>query len=806
MTGVLDDLRHGVRALVRAPGFVSLAILTLALGIGATSAMFSVVYGVLLRPLPFAAPEQLVRVWSTAADGGRSSFAPGRFLDLQRESRALGDAAAYIGTFSGLAAGGDPVRLAGAEVTANFFEVLGAPAQRGRVFTAADRPGAALLVLSDGAWRQQFGADPAIIGRSLRLDGQPFEVIGVMPRDVALPERARFWKLAPQPVPTPPMEIDGDLLTHRDLGYMDVVARLAPGVTPAEAAAELRGLAATLATRHPDDDAGNGFDLEPIYETIVGDVRQSLILLFAAVGTVLLIACTNVASLMLARALSRRRELAVRTALGARRGRLARQLIVESLVLATAGGALGVVVAGWALDGLRLLLPPTVPRLAAIRLDWAVVAFAAATSIVVGVAFGTAPAWMSRTLASPDVLRDGGRTSTGGRQWVRHGLVVGQVALAALLLVAAGVMATSLVKLQRVEVGFRAAGVVTQPLVLPQSRFDRAAQVRFYEALTERLSADPRVTSAAVVFPSPFGGSQTSAGIRLDRPAPSSTAETEHTVRLSSITPEFFDAMGITLLSGRRFDRSDFPEASRRAIVNRTFADRLLGGGDVIGRSLQLGDDAGERYAIVGVVADARADRLDRAAEPMAYLPHSHLTLPFMRLVVRGTGDEAATRDAMATALRAEAPDLALEPPQTLAALISNSTAEPRFRSRLVAAFAATALGLAILGLYGLISYAVSGRTREIATRLALGATPAAMRGGVIREGLILTAAGLVAGLSIAAALGRLIEGLLYETAPIDPGVTVALVLVMAAAAVVACYLPARRAMRIAPIEALRAE
>jgi putative ABC transport system permease protein len=804
--GVIDDLGQGLRALRRAPGFCALALLTVALGIGGTAAMFSVVYGVLLRPLPFAAPEQLVRVWSTAGNGQRGSLAPARFLDVERESRALAGAAAYISTFSGLAAGSDPVRLAGAEVTADFFEVLGASAARGRTFTAADRPGAALLVLSDGAWRQQFGADPDIVGRSLRVDGQPFEVIGVMPLDFALPERARFWRLAPQLVPTPPMAVEGELLAQRGLGYMDVIARLAPGVTPAEASSELRVLAATLGTRHPDEDAGNGFDVEPVYETIVGDVRQSLLLLFAAVGAVLLIACTNVASLMLARALGRRRELAVRAALGAPRLRLARQLIIESLVLALAGGALGVVVAGWALDGLRLLLPATVPRTAAIRLDWTAVAFAAATSLVVGLAFGTAPAWMSRALASFDALGDGGRTSTGGRQWLRRGLVVGQVALAALLLVAAGVMATSLFKLQRVDVGFRAAGVVTQQLVLPQSRYDRAAQVSFYEAVTERLAADPRIAAAGVVFPSPFGSSQTAATIRLDRPAPGSAADAEHTVRLGSITPGFFDAMGITLLAGRRFDRSDFPEASRRAIVNRTFADRLLGGGDVVGRYLQLGDDAADRYTIVGVVADARAARLDQAAEPLAYLPHTHLTLPFMRLVVRGTGSEAATRDAMAAALRAEAPDLALDPPQTLQSLVTASTAEPRFRSRLVGGFAATALFLAVLGLYGLVSFTVSGRSREIATRLALGATPAAMRTAVIGEGLALTAVGLTVALAVAAALGRLVEGLLFETAPLDPAVIGALVVVMALAAVVACYLPARRAMRVAPTEALRAE
>ena len=476
--------------------------------------------------------------------------------------------------------------------------MIGAGAARGRVFaSASDRPGAALVVLSDGAWRQHFGADAQVLGRMLRVDGQPYEVVGVMPADFAFPERAQFWRLAPQPVPTPPLQVEGDLLSNRDVGYMDVIARLAPGVAAGEALAELRVLASTLAARHPDHDAGRGFDVEAIYDTIVGDVRQSLLLLFAAVGAVLLIACTNVASLMLARAVGRRRELAVRTALGAPRARLARQLIVESLVLALAGGVLGVLVSTWALEGLRALLPATVPRVEAIRLDLAAVGFAVVTSTIVGLAFGVAPAWMSTALASFDALRDGGRTSTGGRQWLRRGLVVGQVAVAAVLLTAAGVMGTSLLKLQRVDVGFRTEGVVTQQIVLPQSRYDRAAQTRFYQALTDRLNDDPRVAAAGVVFPSPFVSSQASATIR-PRPAGGGRCARSRVHRAPGV-----DHAAVLRGDGHSAPRRPHLHVSRSArgrrqhlIVSRSFAERLLGGGDVIGRRLKFGDDEDDWY------------------------------------------------------------------------------------------------------------------------------------------------------------------------------------------------------------------
>lgn len=534
--------------------------------------------------LPVAAPEQLMRVWqTTAGNGQRGSFSPGAFLDVQREARSLSGTAGYIGTFADVALGPEPVRRPGAEVTATFFDVLVATAARGRVFDATgDASGAALVVLSDGAWRHHFGADPQVVGRSLRVDGQPYEVVGVMPADFAFPQRAQFWGLAPQRVPTPPVQSDGDLLTQRDLGYVDVVARLVPGVTPREAMGELRVLAASFAERDPDNDRGRGFDLEPVYDTIVGEARPSLWLL-----------------------------------------------------------------------------------------------------------------------------------------------------------------------------------------------------------------------AAAVVFPSPLVTSQASASIRLDRPAPGDAPETEYTVRLRSITPQFSAAMGIPLLAGRTFTATDLPETATSVIVSRAVAERLFGGGDVIGRRLRLGDEADDWYTGVGVAGDARSAKVDTAAEPIAYLLYTHLALPFMRLLVRGPNADAVTTAALLAAVRAEDSQLALDPPETLTALVVGSSAEPRLRSGLVGSFAVTALGLAVLGLYSLVSYTVTGRTREIATRLALGATPAAMRDGVMREGLAFTGTGLALGLGAAAALGHLLERLLYETSPIDPGVIALLVALLALASLVACYLPARRAMRV---------
>lgn len=806
MTGLADDVRHGLRALARAPGFCALVLATLALGIGLTSAMFSVVYGVLYRPLPYGDAAALVRLWQTNVAGDPGAFPPGPFFDVQREAHSLAGVAAYFAGVSSVGTAADPARLESAEVTANFFDVLGVTAAHGRALSAtADPPGSSTAVLSDLAWRQHFGGDPGIVGRTIRVDGTPYQVVGVMPPRMDFPRQTMVWRVAARAVPTPPLEVKGDLAAHRDIGYLDVVARLRPGVTAAQARGDLRVLAGALAQRYPADE-DHGFLVEDLQEALVGASRPSLLLVFAAVGALLLIACTNLAGLLLARAVGRRRELAVRAALGAPRSRLARQLIVESLLLAAAGGALGLLLTSWTLDGVRTMLPDSVPRAGDIAVDGVAVLFALSVSAIVGVLFGTAPAFLSTGHTAAEALHDGGRTATGGRLWVRRGLVLGQVAVAVVLLGAAGVLTASLVRLERIDVGFTAEGVVTQQVVLPLSRYDRAAQVRFYQAVLDRLARDSRIAAASLVFPTPLVTGKASATVHLDRPAPGAAEDRTHSVKLGSIAQGYFSAMRIPFLGGRDFTPADYGEDATAIVVNQSFATDLLGEALPLGRRIRFGDADDDWYTVTGVVADARTAALDTPTGPVAYIPFTHLTLPFMRLVARGAGPDAGTSAALVAAVRAEDGELALDPPEPLPQLLANASSTPRFRSRLVAAFALLAIGLVVLGLYGLVSYTVSSRTREIATRLALGATPAQVRRSVLGEGLALTGAGLAIGLAAVAALGRLLRSLLYQTSSADPLVLASLVLAMAAVAAVACYVPARRAMRIEPTAALRAD
>lgn len=806
MRGLVDDVRYAVRALGRAPGFSSLAIATLAAGVGLTVAMFSVVYGVLFRPLPFAAPDRVVQVFRTGPGGRGGNVSPGPFVDLQHEARSLRGVAASSSTAFVIGTGLDAPRVDGADVTANYFDVLGARAVLGRGFSAdLDRPGDALVVLGDATWRSAFGGATDVVGRTVRLDGVAHTVVGVMPAGLAQPRGVEVWRLASGDVPTPPMRVDGDAASSRDIAYLDVIARLADGVSPAEADAELRTLAQSLAARYPATDAGHGFHVEPVLETLVGPARRSLLTLFAAVAAVLLLASTNLAGLVLARTIGRRRELAVRGALGASRLRLARQLVVENVLLALAGGGGALVLGTWLLDGLRLLLPTSLPRRDDIHLDLTAAGFAVLISMVVGVVVGTSPAWWTSSLDPADALHAGGRGATapgGARRW----LVTAQIAVAAVLLTGGGLMVQSLVRLQQVEVGFVAEGVTTQPVVLPASRFDEAAQMAFFQGVLRRLHDDPRVSHASVVFPTPLVNNQASVTLRLDRPRAGEPADREYVVRLASIGSDYFGVLRTPFVQGRDYAAADFAPAARALVVNQALAERLLGGGDVLDRRLRLGDTAADDYRIVGVVANASAVALDEAPEPTIYMPFSQLTLPFMRLLVRGPGPEAGRQAALRGAVHAEAADLSLDPAESLTSIVARASAEPRFRARLATGFAILALALAALGIYALLSYSVAGRTRDFATRLALGADPGLVRRAVLVEGLSLAAVGLAMGLLTVIALGRLVGALLFQTSPTDPFVLAAMSAAMLVTSALACYVPARRAMRIDPMQALRAD
>ncbi len=799
------DFRHALRTFARAPGFTLVVVLTLALGIGSTTTLFSLVYGVLLRPLPYPDADRVVRVWNTRANGQDSSFSPADYLDVQREVRGFHAVAGMFAQPAILTDGAEPVRVAAAQVTPRYFDVFGVPAARGRTFADRDR-GTSVAVLADGAWREQFGGDPAIIGRTIHIDRQPYTVVGVMPRGfAALPDDVRLWRVSSGDVPTPPLVVHGDLNAQREVGYMDVVARVAGGTSLAQVNGELRALATRLARQFPDDKAGESFRVEPLREQMVADVRLGLLVLFGAVGAVLLIAGANVAGLLLARAAARRREFAVRSALGASRARLVRQLLVESVLLATAGGAVGLGAASWGLDLLKATLPRTIPRVSEIALDPAVVLFAAGVSIAIGLLFGTAPAWIESAVTVGEALKDGGRAGTGARQWSRRSLVVTEVAVALVLLASAGLLVGSLVKMERVDPGFRAEDVAVMQLALPQARYDGAAQARFYESLVARLAADGRVQAAAVVFPTPLVNNSASAQYQVDVGPRVPQAERPN-ARLAAISAGYFSVLRIPVLRGRPFTEADMADGATSVIVNRAFAGRHFPGMDPIGHRVLLGEDAGEQFTIVGVVGDIRAGSLAEAPDPMMYLPVRQLTLPFMRVMIRSRAGLAAAADALKTAVRAEAPDLPVERVEALTTIVSASAAQPRFRAWVVTAFAAAALVLAALGLYGLISYSVTERVREFGVRLALGATPREVLAMVLREGLGLTGIGLAIGVVGALAVARAIASLLYETSASDPLTLAGVALVLALTAVVACALPARRAMRVDPIVALRVE
>jgi len=792
-----QDIRYAFRSLIRAPGFTLVALATLALGIGGTTAIFSIVDGVLLRPLPYSDPDRILRVARISANGSTDSFSAADYRDLKNTATAFSALAGYRSDIVDMTGRGEPVRIIGMQTTAAFFDVFDAAPLLGRTFhEATDQPGAAIAVISDTIWKQQFGSNPAVIGTQVRFNGTPTEIIGVVPEFLRHPQKSDVWMLSTRDIPTSPFGM-GNIEGSRDVHYFNVVGRIARDHSLVEGQQQLQSIGDQIARDHQSN-AGSTFKGEMLASSMVADVRTAMLVLLGAVGFVLLIACANIAGLLLARGAARRRELAVRTALGAGRVRLIQQLLTESVVLALAGGALGMLVATWTQRLLVTLAPENLPRLADVTLDWRIASFAFVATIMVGVLFGLTPALQSSRPELNADLKDGGRTGTS-RTGMRNVMVVAQVALALVLLIGAGLMLTSFSRLRSVDPGFKISEVVTVELMLPLARFNEAAQRNFYMGVLERLQANPVTANSAMLFPFPFGGGNASASLDIigqtTPPAQRPSAE------LNSISPGYLKASGIRLVRGRDFDTTDGPNSPPVALISES-AVKLFGGKDPIGEQLDMGDPV----TIVGIVSDVRRRSLDAPPRAALYLPYTQFVLPYMGAIVRTDRGAGAVASAVTTAVAQIDPDLPIGDVKTMEQIIEDSTGEPRFRSFLIASFALLALLLAAVGVYGLISFTVTQRVPEIGVRLALGASPRQVFSQVIGQGMRLATIGVVLGLIAAAAATTLVRGLLFNTSATDPAVYGSLAALLLAMAALACYVPARRAMRVDPMTALRSE
>ncbi len=796
MNRLVRDLRFAARTLLRSPGFALVAVLTLAVGIGATTAIFSVLYAVVLRPLPFPEPERLVSLSETTPTGEDFSTSEPNYLDFREQARSFAHLAALTDHEVALLGEREPERLQGVAVTPNYFAALGVAPAIGRAFLAEEAgPGAAVAVLSHALWAARFGADPGAVGRPIDLGGEPFTVVGVMPEGFVSPGDPDIWlPLAPSAG------------AEREDHALAMVGRLAPGVSSEAAAAEMRAIAARLGERYPATNGGWSVRLEPLRERMLGgELTRTLWVLMGAVGLLLLLMCANLANLLLARGVSRRREMGLRAALGAGPARLAGQLLAESLLLAAAGAAAGLLVAAWGVPLVRLLLPPETPRLAEIGVDGAVLSFTLAASVLCALLFGIFPALQASSSDVRTALREGSRGSSAAGRRVRDALVIGEVALAMTLLVAAMLLAGSFLRLQAVATGFADAEVLAVPLTLPGPQFEEHGEMaRVLAEVEARLRALPGVSAVGATNVAPLEGGGTVGNLSVEG-RPSGPGETSF-ARWRSVTAGFFEAAGVSLLRGRTLEPADFaPDAPAAIVVTDAFARRLFPGEDPIGRRVAMGVNGTNWRTIVGMVEDVRDIRLAEAPQPLFFLPEVG-GWPWMTLLVRTAADPAPLAPAVRSAIWSVGPTLAIPTVEPISAARRDAMSGPRFNLLLMAAFAAVALFLAVIGVYGIMSHTVLRRTREIGIRIALGARPERVLRMVVGRGLRLVLAGVAVGAVAALAFARLLGSLLFETAPSDPATLAGTAALLTGVALAAAWVPARRAARADPMEALRHE
>jgi putative ABC transport system permease protein len=814
---LLQDVRYALRMLRNSPGFAAVAILTLALGIGANTAIFSVIDSVLLRPLPYTDPAGLVMVWENNSQhpNPHNTVSPPDFLDWQSRNSVFAEMAAIFDQHANLTGNGLPQEVVLQDVSANFFSVLGVNPVLGPGFTAENgqKGHDDVVILSYGFWKERFAGDAAIIGKIILLNGHPLRVVGVAPQNFTwFIKDGSFTGAKPQM--WSPFVFPASFSDRKDIGrFLSVVARLKAGVTVAQAQSQMNAIAARIAEEYPDFNGYWGANVVPVRDQISGELRPALLILFGAVAFVLLIACANVSSLLLARASAREREIAVRTAMGASPWRIASQLLTESVVLALIGGAIGVALAIWGTDLLLAASPKNLLDLHSIPVDWRVLSFAAGATLVAGLLFGFLPSYICAHSGISETLKEGGRGSSAGKQkrFARSAFVVAQMCLALVLLAGSGLLIRSFIRLVGVDPGFDASHLLTFKVSLPSSKYKTdPAQLAFFQQLLARISRLPGVRNVSMNSFPPFTGLGSATGVHvLSQPQRSLMDLPVADVRV--VGPHYFPTMQIPLHAGRLFDAQELAEERHVVVINQAFADQYLHGVDPLGQKAviymkSLEESQNKPSEIIGVVGDVRQMGLDTPAEPTVYWPHPELVMSGMTILVRTVNDPLTLVSAVRDELQQIDPEQPMAAIATMDQLLAGSLSRSRFTMLVLGVFAALALVLACVGIYGVIAYSVTQRTQEFGIRIALGANRRDVLRLVLGQGTRLTLLGIGLGIVAALIITRLMATLLYGISATDPLTFTAVVLLLALVALAACYIPARRATRVDPIVALRYE
>ena len=798
---LIKDIRYGFRSLLKRPGFTAIALLALALGIGANTAIFSLVNAVVLRPLPFPESEQLVWVWGNISNGvNTASVAPLDFLDYRDQNRTFEQLAASVSVIVpvNLTGGGEPERLTASAVTGNYFDTFKVAPALGRGFTLDnEKPGQdEVTVLSHALWQKRFGGDPAIVNKTIILDGKSYQVVGVMGPEVSLPQAAQLWV---------PLNFDIDPgMKQRFAHFLRPIGRLKKGVTLAQAQADTDMIAAQLAEQFPESNNGWNLRLVSLRERLVGGSRTTLFILFGAVGFVLLIACANVANLLLVRAAARQKEIALRTALGAGRMRIARQMITESLLLSVIGGGLGALLAIWGVELLVKLSDNSLPPTVKVSIDATVLGFTFLISILTGLLFGLAPAFRTMRVNLIDSLKDGSRGGADGtlRNRTRSLLVVFESAVAVMLLIGAGLLVRSLIALQNVNPGFDANNVLTLRIDLSRSKYDGPDKAdHFFEQLQTRIAGLPGVEAAGLITELPLSGQPNDMPFAVEG-RPLVSRDQQFGADYRRINQHYFNALRIPLLRGRNFTEQEVRQNAKVLIVSQQLVDTAFPNEEALGKRLITGIN--EPYEIVGIVGDIRHRSLGNGPFAAMYMPTRGTNS--MNLVIRTKGDPLSIVGNVRREVNALDPDQPIAAVRPMTEWVAASVSAPRYRTTLLALFAALAMILAATGIYGVMSYTVAQRTHEIGVRMALGARRFDVLKLVVRQGMMLTVAGVIVGLIGAFALTRVMSTLLFEVTAKDPVTFAAVALLLIGVAFVACFVPARRATKVDPLTALRYE